>query len=105
MEMEDWKAEVAEELEHLIKHEYNELNTLINAIEANSDDFDSILVESSKHSRNVASEMALIIRQQQALINSLRAYSQDLEDLYKSSHFKMQSLIFRDSPPSLTCTD
>lgn len=37
--------------------------------------------------------MASIIKQQQAIINSLRVYSQDLEDLYKSAIFKLQSLV------------
>lgn len=38
-------------------------------------------------------EMGQIIKQQQAVINSLRAYSQELEDLYKSAFFKIQSII------------
>lgn len=36
--------------------------------------------------------MGKIIREQQKIINTWRAYVQELEDLYKSYFFKMQSL-------------
>ena len=36
--------------------------------------------------------MTQIIREQQTLINSLRAYSQEVEDLYKSAVYKLQTI-------------
>lgn len=41
--------------------------------------------------------MTSVVKQQQSIINSLRAYSQDLEDMYKSALFKLQSLASFDS--------
>ncbi len=41
--------------------------------------------------------MGKIIKEQHKIINTWRAYVQELEDLYKSYFFKMQSLC--TSPP------
>ena len=38
-------------------------------------------------------ELVEVVRKQQNVINSLRAHSQELEDLYKSSHFKLLSFV------------
>ena len=37
--------------------------------------------------------MSQLIVEQQHLINSLKTHSQELEDTYKGSYFKMQSII------------
>lgn len=95
--IEEWKTELVDELDRLVKSEYDDLSNLINTIEACSDDFEHFLSKHSKLKRNPLAEMTSVIKQQQSIINSLRAYSQDLEDMYKSALFKLQSLASFDS--------
>jgi hypothetical protein len=90
--IEEWKTELVDELDRLVKSEYDELSNLINTIEACGDDFEHFLGKQSKLKRNPFADMSSIVKQQQSIINSLRAYSQDLEDMYKSAIFKLQSL-------------
>lgn len=95
--IEEWKTELVDELDRLVKSEYDDLSNLINTIEACSDDFEHFLSKHSKLKRNPLAEMTSVVKQQQSIINSLRAYSQDLEDMYKSALFKLQSLASFDS--------
>ncbi len=49
-------------------------------------------------------DMGKIIHEQHKIINSWRAYTQELEDLYKSFFFKMQSFYTaQPSKPLLKC--
>jgi hypothetical protein len=49
--------------------------------------------------------MAEIIRSQNKVINSFRAYSQELEDLCKSSSYKLSSLLGKGETPPLQEVD
>lgn len=52
----------------------------------------------------MVAEMGKIIQEQHKIINTWRAYAQELEDLYKSFFFKMQSLYTaQPSKPLFTC--
>jgi len=77
----------------IVKQEYEELGDLINAIEACSEDFEEVIKQTKENSsKNIVAEMGKIIQEQHKIINTWRAYAQELEDLYKSFFFKMQSL-------------
>lgn len=105
LEMEEWKKNIIAQLDRIVKDEYEELGDLINAIEACSQDFEEVIKESKERSsKNMVAEMGKIIQEQHKIINTWRAYAQELEDLYKSFFFKMQSLYTaQPSKPLFTC--
>lgn len=84
-----------EELNEIVKSQYDELEHLINQIEGISEDYESIANYQSK-ARQSLDPYLQIIKSQYLVINSLKTYSQELEDLCKAANFKLNSLICKN---------
>ena len=69
------------------------MGSLINNIEAYSDDFTVMISENIPSRRYSIAQLTQIVRDQQHFIHNLRAYTQDLEDMLKSSNFKLNSFL------------
>lgn len=87
------------DLDALVKTEYDELERLINNIETASEDFKSISARTNP-SRDLCKELFDVVRAQNKVINSFTAYSQELEDLCKSTNYKLNSLLRHQVPLS-----
>jgi hypothetical protein len=74
--LEEWRSGMVSDLDAIVKAEYNDLERLISGIEGASEDFESLSASKNKTKRDLYSEMAEIIRSQNRVINSLKAYSQ-----------------------------
>lgn len=55
--------------------------------------------------RDTHYQLSELVRKQNTIINSLRNYAQELEDLCKSTHFQLSSLLikrhYNESPPTI----
>jgi hypothetical protein len=78
VEFEEWKLGISSALSNLIKEEYDELESVINAIENISEDYEAVVNYRPKKQKDLSEEMTEIIRSQHRLINSLKAYAQEL---------------------------
>lgn len=99
-EFEAWKRALIQELDQLVKNEYDDLEILINRIEEGSEECRGLGRPSPVH-KGAHCDLSDLIRRQNSLINALISYAQELEDLCISVSSQLSSLSPMVEPPQL----
>lgn len=99
MELEEWRQDIMQLLNTLIKEEYDELEEIVGGLEGMGEEYEKISSFKPKNRKKVVEELHSVIQSQTGIINSLKNYCQELEDICKGLLFKFNSILLHAPQP------